>query len=63
VNAGGYVFVIFSALAIISMFAGIVLAFSKRPNGKGEAVLVGIGLPIVFAMIAFAGCGAAFKGL
>jgi hypothetical protein len=58
---GAGVFIGGVALAIISAIAGIVLACTKRPKKWVEAAVVGIGLPIVFLGIAFAGCAAAFN--
>lgn len=49
-------------LAMISFIVGIVLACTKRPKKWVEALVVGIGLPILFVGIAFAGCTAALNG-
>ena len=50
-------------LALFSFVAGIFLACSKRENKWIEAFLVGVGLPIVFGFVAFAGCGMAIGNL
>jgi hypothetical protein len=48
-------------LAIISVIVAIILACTNRPKKWTEALLFGIGLPIVFLGIAFAGCAAAMS--
>jgi hypothetical protein len=60
-QTAGVVFVAGVCLAVMSGIVGICLACTKRPNKRGEALLFGIGLPIVFLGIAFAGCAAAFS--
>jgi hypothetical protein len=61
-NVGAGFFIGGIVLAIISGIVGICLACSKRPKKWAEALTVGIGLPIVFLGIAFAGCAAAMNG-
>ncbi len=58
-NVGAGFFIGGVALAIISAIAGIVLACTNRPKKWTEALIFGIGLPVVFLGIAFAGCAAA----
>jgi hypothetical protein len=60
-NVGAGLFIGGLALAIISAIAGIIVACTNRPKKWMEALLFGIGLPIVFLGIAFAGCAAAMS--
>lgn len=60
-NVGAGFFIGGVGLAIISAIAGIILACTNRPKKWMEALLFGIGLPIVFLGIAFAGCATAMS--
>ena len=51
-QAAGAVMVICVALALMSGIVGLCVACGQRPNKRGEALLFGIGLPIVFLGVA-----------
>ncbi len=60
-QAAGAVMVVCITLALMSGIVGLHVACGRRPNNRGEALLFGIGLPIVFFSVAIAGYAAALR--
>lgn len=58
-EVGGALFIGSLLLALLCVIEGIVIACTKTRNRWLLAALVGLGLPLVFVCIAFAGCGMA----